>query len=287
MSYRATLLSFLFVLLSSNAMAQDDAALNTKIEQLKQLLNEVPAAIAKKNSAAVLLGSEQDQQAMPNAVLEQGSKQLIQLLDAANSSQIKSTIAGMTWVSSANASSLPLFNAGTSGNTINICRAPFLGDRGYGKAMYPGLLTANGCMISYAGYAFTVAKYDVLSGNNPNLKWISYDTVKAQQPKQSNQGKMGPNCSKGLCSVPVMFALPQQTSVTSYQVNGASAVAGGYDNSGAVIICRASYNNKETVGKLVGTGCDISSDDKEVTVSDKFDLLYFGKEQAQTIKQPK
>lgn len=288
MSYRASLLSFLFILLSTNAMAQDDAALNAKIEQLKQLLNEVPAAIAQKNNSAVMLGSDQAAQAMPNALLEQGAKSLIAMIDAANQAKVKTSITGLSWVQSDSSalSAAKLFNAGNA-SEVNICRASFLGDHGYGKAVYPGLLTANGCLISYAGYAFTIAKYDVLTGNNPDLKWIPYQTVKsAMQSKKPEPKKIENTCVQGQCYGPVMFGVQMNpVSIIDTKVNGSSSVSGGYDNSGAVLICRANYNNKETVGKLVGNVCDISSAEKEVSVADNFDLLYFGKAAALPVKK--
>jgi cell division protein ZapA (FtsZ GTPase activity inhibitor) len=283
MSKGSLLLSSLLILLSTNVMAEDDA-LNNKINQLKQLLNEVPAALSQKINTSVLLGSDQTLQAMPNAMLEQGAKEIIKMIDVANQIKAKDSIAGLSWIQSdsSTAPSTKLFNAGQSGE-VNICRAPFLGNRGLGKAIYPGLLTSHGCLISYAGYAFTVAKYDVLAGSNPDLKWIPYQTVIAEQEKNMQQAKSEPQkagniCVQGQCySNPAMYGLPMSLgSISEIKVNGASAVSGGYDNSGAVIICRTNYNNKETVGKLVGTVCDISSADKEISITKNFDLLYYG-----------
>lgn len=287
MSYRSSLLSLLLVLLSSNVMAEDNAALNAKIDQLKQLLNEVPAAIAQKNNSVVMVSGDQAEQSMPNAMLEQGAKSLITMIDAANQTKAKASIPGLLWMQSDNAATTAakLFNAGNAGD-LNICRAPFLGGHGYGKAIYPGLLTANGCLISYAGYAFTVAKYDVLTGSNPDLKWIPYQTVKSAQQQTNKQQpiKFNSNCSGGSGYVTGTCGIQTFRVITNdMKVNGASPVSGGYDNSGAVLICRTNYNNKETVGKLVGDACDISSADKEITVADNFDLLYYGKAAVQPV----
>lgn len=191
------------------------------------------------------------------------------------------------------------FNAGSDDNPIYICRAFFVGTHG-AVSQYPGQLVSDGCRISYAGYAFVVSKFDVLSGQDKKLHWIAIEKINQLQQTQLKTKPKTHYLKNELLASGTWIAQHQINSSTSkvvatnqsmpfyfsIQIEGALPVSGGYDNNLPVAICRATHNNRYVIGKLVffmandhgyyqqEKGCDIGVENKEITVMHDYELLY-------------
>lgn len=265
--------------LSINANAENTTAITSKIEQLKQLLNEIPQELSTQNNTQVLIGNDGNKQFQQNEQLIQTAKALIIILDNANQSSSAKGVTGLEWQKAdiSTVSTNTLYNAGNTTNTINICRASFIGNHAYGTAVYPGMLTSQGCYISYAGYAFSFSNFQVLTGNNANVKWIPYNVV-VKNLEEANATVNTPkstqiNVKKSGDLINFPSYKPQKT-YADVMINNARPVAGGYDNGLSVLICRATYQNKLYAGKLVNDSCNISSGDKEVVVANDFEMMF-------------
>ena len=279
----------LLALLSSVAYADPAAPGNDQVEQLKVLLQQVQTEMNATSQSYVFLGSNQQ-------IGRQGSNEnitnlmsmLIAALNDYHSSTPKNLVPGLKWLSAA-ADKLPtepLLDAGVPGELVNVCRAPFLGVYAQNGAIYPGQLTASGCRISYAGYAFIMTEFTVLAGSGAGMQWIPITIVNAsvksqQKANTSKQPVMPGGRQPMVMPVPVP---PMDPAYATIKINGASALSGGYDQGGVVLLCRAKQNSRLSVGKLVlytdangeRTGaCDIGVDNKEVTVKSDFDLLFW------------
>jgi len=184
-----------------------------------------------------------------------------------------------------NQDSQQFFNVNSnSSNPVYICRAEFLGASNGTKGIYPGHLTKEGCRISYAGYAFTSSRYQVLINNNKNLVWMPIQKIKdifelnQAIPKkfQSRQNQFDGNVifngSEYAFFAPLFHIDPTKPVL----------IAGGYEGQKPVYICRAKYNNSVYPGKLViymgenftpKSACDIPVNDKEIVINNDYELL--------------
>lgn len=267
------------------SIAQADLAVagGDKVDQLKILLQQVQDEMNAASQRYVYLGNEQIKQKGSNQSVLNLMAMLSTALDSYSASAPKDYIPGLKWLPAA-AGKLPaepLLNAGLPEEPVNICRAPFLGVAGGNGAMYPGQLTAAGCRISYAGYAFIVTKFSVLSGDSADMQWVPIATVNASLKSQQKKPAPAPASQ----SLGTMFmVMPYEPAYYSVKINGGLAVSGGYDQRGPVLLCRAKQNGHLIVGKLVtafglnGTTdgiCDVGVDNKEVTVREDFDLLFW------------
>ncbi|MBV9575542.1 MAG: hypothetical protein JO149_02840 [Gammaproteobacteria bacterium] len=286
------------------AYAAPDSNLTNKIDQAKVLLNQIQNEVSQNNQTHVYLGTAQAEARSPSDLLESYTNQLIALLNTLQTNQAQPAVPGLQWQSVASTTNLSkenLFNAGKANENVNICRAAFIGVNAQSKAMYPGQLTANGCRISYAGYAFTVTKFDVLAGNDNRLQWISIADVKKSMnvtPKPNANticvGGISPksNVATKCVAAPMNdhYSSPflgwhtQPTFNFNIKINGALAIAGGYEGGNPVLICRTIQNNTNFIGKLVFFGafngqsqdaCDIGIDDKEVVIENNYELLFW------------
>jgi hypothetical protein len=173
----------------------------------------------------------------------------------------------------------PLINAGLPNETVNICRAAFLGAYVQTKAVYPGQLTSGGCRISYAGYAFTVTKFEALTGVEAGLQWIPMADVKKSAQTKMQQLPVTSQIARG----PLFAYPPARPFNFDVKINNASPVAGGYEGGNPVLICRT-HQDGTTIGKVVffdGTNgqkqdaCDIGVDDQEVVIENNYDVLFW------------
>lgn len=160
---------------------------------------------------------------------------------------------------------------------IYICRAQFIGDNVNTTAVYPGQLTKQGCRISYAGYAFTVPKFDILMGKE-KLQWQGINTVKQNLGTAMTQEQKELYRKLGYATTGDMYALYR----VAPKANLPMLIAGGYQGNHPVYICKAAYKKLDRIGKLVtfiGKGilpqeaCDIGVGDKEVVIENNFKLL--------------
>jgi Protein of unknown function (DUF3421) len=263
------LLILLFILVSQNIQAAEQNKAQNSIEQLKILLQQAEKDLPGPKQNAVYLGTSQVTFSSEYDFLIFNIRRIRDLLTRLEENQSKNKIAlGLEWMPVTN-NRLPanLVNVGLPNQeTINICRAPFVGAQVQEQALYPGQYTKAGCRISYAGYAFIVDQFDVLAGKDTRLEWIPMREVKKHMSSSS-------------------YPYRYQSQLINFNINikGAVPVAGGYQGGNPVLICRVKQNNIPTIGKLVffdgkdgltEQACDIGVSNKEVAMQDDYELLF-------------
>lgn len=285
-----------------------EANLTNKIEEAKVLLNQIQNEARQNNQNRVYLGTAQVDAYGPIDLVDSYTRQLIALLNTLQTSPAKPTATNLQWLPHAspiNATKETFFNAGRSGENINICRAPFIGTNVQSRGIYPGQLTATGCHISYAGYAFIMTKFDVLTGKNDKIQWIPIADVKKSMNATATKSTINTKPIQDSSVSPKSYAesrfpmpffvLPYQPFNFNITINGALPVAGGYEGGFPVLICRANQNNVSTIGKLVffvgnngkkQESCDISVDDKEVVIQDNYELLFWQQDTNKQLTKP-
>jgi hypothetical protein len=120
----------------------------------------------------------------------------------------------------------------------------------YKQGYQIGKLVKNQCWISYGGKAFTVSKFQVLSGVQlDKIKWvpIAYPLIVDAQSE-------GPY---GILGFEYLYA----EQPTSLQTRNLYA-------------CRTIYKQTQYVGKLVGNTCNISVGDKEQSLN-HYEVMLF------------
>ncbi len=264
------------------AHADQPSKLSDQVKQLTILVNDIKSNLAQSGQGGVYTGTNQiDSQGSLDRITYD-TQQLSADINALQATPSKPAIPDLRWLSSEKVKS-------TKAQSIyDICRAPFLGAYLQNNAMYPGQLTPYGCKISYSGYAFTVSGYDVLTGNPQGLLWIPMTEVQKQMEEQNKNNKpakgtqLPPNIMPLMAAV--VIAKSQQQFNFNIQINGATAVAGGFEGGNPVLICRAKQNNIILIGKLVffadsnqemQSACDISVNNKEVPVQNDYELLFW------------
>jgi len=261
---------------SYQATAQTDTK-TKQIQQLQALVAQIDQSYARSNEK-VYLSTKGVQTNIQIETLNTYTKQLTDFLKTMQTHQAEVSIPNLKWISADNAHppKTTLVNAALNGNaSITICRASFIGNNVLQTASYPGQLTPTGCRISYAGYAFIMSKYDVLSGNNTGLEWVSIKEIKKNTPPR-NADQVSP----------LEYHQPNKPFKFDITINNSSPVVGGFVGNEPVLICRATYNNLMTLGKVVfffgnrgftEDACDIGIDDKEIVIHDGYDVLFWKK----------
>lgn len=253
--------------------AEETQQLNDQVGQVKTLLTQIKKSLTSDSadSSYVYLGTDETNVQSFNNQLTQYQDQLNNFLATLNQHQ-SHHVSTLQWLAVQDAqikNEKTFINAGDPNNSVYICRAPFIGLNPGNRAIYPGELIKTGCRISYAGYAFSVSKFDVLTGKNDGLQWIPISTVNEAIKKQTTV--VGSN------NAPLM---PMPIFDFNININGAKPIAGGYQGGNPVLICRAKQNNAYVIGKVVlmngGTGniCDIGVAAKEVSITHDFEVLF-------------
>jgi hypothetical protein len=268
-----------YSLIHANPIKNDD----NPIKQLRTLVEQIKKNYSQKNQSTVYVGNEQFDMLLLDEELSNSTDRLSNLLSSFEKNVKKQQVTYLQWLPNTGKqlSEAKRINAGVAGSIINICRASFLGAYQQSKALYPGQLVKEGCRISYGGYAFIVTKYDVLTGDDKPLKWISIAEVKQHINPQNGcppekieaRGMQAgrPINPNGLSSNTPSI----QAAINTIKINNACPISGGYEGGNPVLICRT---HTQSIGKLVffdtGFACDIGVDEKEVVITDNYDLLF-------------
>lgn len=181
----------------------------------------VPITAQIQNLQTTITLQEQQLQQILDALV-QNKLRLLQL-----SSEAPTPDDSPAWLTS-NAALTQAFLAGTNQNhKVYICQALLYGN------LYPGQLSAQGCLLTYAGNSKIVDNYSILSNITP-YAWMASNQVHAK------------------------FTL--------------QAVNGGHEYGHIIHICRVTINNRIQVGKVVSNSCNIAIGHREASWPD-FDVL--------------
>lgn len=290
---------YLYAVLSLTLMsgsatrAEPTASPYEQVKQIKELIGQIQTNYAQQNQQSVYLGNQQI--FMPSFAdrLAANMNELMSLLRQFEEIKTGDIPSDLQWTPVNNSTKEKLVNAVDVGANINICRAPFFGAYLQSKGLYPGQITNGSCRISYGGYAFIVTKFDLLTGSNKQLEWISIDDVKKQVTAKLNQNTKQPDpqpvgTMTGYTALQQTYPLPNnaiQANINHIKINQARPVSGGYEGGNPVLICRAKQDNEQVIGKVVffdaggdkgiQPACDIGVNDKEVVILDAYDLLFW------------
>ena len=283
----------LTLVFGSAARAEQTASPYEQVKQIKELVGQIQNNYAQQNQQSVYLGNQQI--FMPSFAdrLAANMNELMSLLRQFEEIKSGDIPADLQWTPVNNSTKEKLVNAVDTGANINICRASFFGAYLQSQGLYPGQIANGGCRISYGGYAFIVTKFDVLTGNNQQLEWISIADVKKQIETKLNENKKQADphpvdTVNGYMPLQQAYPSPNnaiQATINDIQINHARPVSGGYEGGNPVLICRAKQDNEQVIGKVVffdaggnkgiQDACDIGVNDKEVVILDAYDLLFW------------
>jgi hypothetical protein len=148
--------------------------------------------------------------------------------------------------------------AENAGNKLYICQANYKmnpGDLGSGTIyLYPGMLTSQGCVISFAGNSYVENPYKILVSKETGYWGASSELVDANNAE-----------------LPFPAVSFQETA--SNNQGSAQPIIGGYEPDHYIYICRVNINNTYYVGKVVSGNCNIALHGKEASWPDYQVLL--------------
>ena len=151
-----------------------------------------------------------------------------------------------------------LINAGiNNGPQINICHANYL-DTG----THPGMLSKEGCVITFGGKIFTKKNYQVLTGKG-EIRWQQKEKL-MQLRNRYNYSSPRPM---------IVFGVQPINSTT---ISSLIPLIGGNESSapaGPLYICRALIGNQVRVGKVVYNVCNVAWQGKEISLQN-FQVLF-------------
>lgn len=133
---------------------------------------------------------------------------------------------------------------------VYICHADYL------QGVHPGQLTDKGCMITYGGRSFIQSTYQILTGQDA-VVW-----------KSSNAVLRFPIFPR-----PILIGVPQPHYPEGIASDNDLPVPGGYENDRVLYICRAIFNNRIHIGKVVADHCNIAEQSIEIPVS-TYEVLF-------------
>lgn len=168
-----------------------------------------------------------------------------------------------TWAVS-NGTNLPAnaFVAARNGNTpLYICQANYTRDNSYDNstAIDPGVVTPQGCVITYGGQAFLAPTYSVLVSTSTG-GWVDGQKVQTQQRRieplmLTKASGADSSIGQGAATTP---SVNQPTPLYNQL-----AVVGGQESGQNVFICRASINGQYFLGKVTNNTCNLAAGSKE------------------------
>ena len=255
-------------------------------DELVGKLNTINQAMASINNSSVLTGPQEKLATSLKDNYDAIKTQINMLSNTLSTYEKINVPVELSWAPATNKN---LFNASAGSDAVNICRAEFIGSAVYMKAIYPGQLTPSGCQISYAGYAILSTEYQVLAGKGDKTQWVPVAEIsKLMEEKKSanlpptSQIKQMPDAFAAVIIGQFQPTLVEFLSTQDPNGTTPLAISGGSESNLPVFICRATYEGKTKVGKLItydaGAGtrknaCDISVGSKEVTVAANYELL--------------
>lgn len=277
MASRKRLMLFISLLIFSTLLFADNATLpEDQYQQLIDSLNQIQNKLATTSSKEVYVGTSGQDLQQISSQFEGLKKQLVAFLNQVKNRQPPKIISSLTWMRASApdlANKATFLNVGTAAQPTYICRAKFIGASVNESACYPGQLTDAGCRISYAGYAFSLSKFDVLAGKNNALRWISLSRI-----EQALQPPLPPSPNTLVQKLVPSNQLNRWSFNFNIDIDGYMPIAAGYQGGAPVLICRTEKNNRFVIGKLVffddRFGCDIGIENKEDTVVANYDLLF-------------
>lgn len=291
MTARTLSLTAMLFLLSTTVHATQSSNVNTPQQQIAQtliLLDQLQQSIKNTADTQVYLGTTQLVPTELQQKIDENKNQLGEIAKQLNQLQSVKTVAVMKWLPAGKINNKDYMNVDSINNPVYICRAEFIGANPGSKATYPGTLTPYGCRISYAGYAFISATYDVLSGSNAALRWVPIAQVDAIQ--KHNAALQAKNTSAKIKSPIMPNYNPFRKNIPFFdfdiKIDNKMAVAGGYQDGNPVLICKTKQNNITYIGKVVffvnensqqqqmEHACDIGVGDKEVVIAHQYDVLF-------------
>lgn len=147
------------------------------------------------------------------------------------------------------------YNAGTA---LYICQGTVPTD--YGSALDPGVLTQQGCVVSYGGQAYLLPQYSVLTAN-VNGYWIDGNKIKTNsQPVYAP----GPYLNALVRSAGNSSA-PLSDDNQPTPLYNALAIIGGKESNNTIYICRAMINKQYFIGKVANNTCNLAVGAAEAT----------------------
>ena len=196
--------SIFFVTQSLWADTNNQPPVNKQVAQVKKVLNHFENKMTQKNAKLVYFGNAEAKRQQPILQFMQMKKAMFTLLKSIENNKPSSVLKTLQWqpmVQSDRATSGDFINANINKTPVNICRANFIGANTGNQAVYPGQLHKLGCRISYAGYAFYMSKFSVLTGNSDGLRWIPIAKVKQAIKKQSAKNNQPKKNARAACLV--------------------------------------------------------------------------------------
>lgn len=155
------------------------------------------------------------------------------------------------------------FVAARNGNTpLYICQAAYSGANSYGSAVIdPGVLTDNGCVITYGGQSYLAPNYSVLVSTStgawadgqqvvtqPVYHPIPVVLAKASTANNATAAPATPAATKSNQPTPLLNQI---------------ALVGGQENGQSIYICRVNINGQYFLGKAANNTCYIAVGSKE------------------------
>jgi hypothetical protein len=145
----------------------------------------------------------------------------------------------------------PVIGATANDKPLYICHAAYL------DGVHPGQLVEKGCLISYGGRAFVQANYQVLTGKQM-VSWKPSSSLLRFNPP--------------MLPMPSGPIFMRTTGIINFQAPEIP-IPGGMEDDHPLYICRAMFENQIHLGKVVGMGCNISSQNAEVRLP-TFEVLF-------------
>lgn len=160
------------------------------------------------------------------------------------------------------------FVAIRNGNTpMYVCQATYNGDNnnyGGGSVIDPGVLTDNGCVITYGGQAYLAPNYSVLVSTSAGA-WVDGQKIMTQPriyPRPVILAQANAAVVPG--NQPAMPAPAPNANKPTPLLNQL-AVVGGQENGQDIYICRAQINGQYFIGKVSNNTCYIAAGSKEAS----------------------
>ena len=144
---------------------------------------------------------------------------------------------------------------------LYLCQAAYTGDSSYGstnQTLDPGLLTANGCVITYGGQAYLAPEYSVLTSTSTGA-WVDGSKIKT---------------ASRYVPVQPLYMMANGVTAEAKASNNTDqprplynqlAVIGGSENGQNVYICRVKIGGQYFVGKVSNNTCYLAAGSGEAT----------------------
>ncbi|TNF67499.1 MAG: DUF3421 domain-containing protein [Gammaproteobacteria bacterium] len=171
---------------------------------------------------------------------------------------------GFSWINSKEVKSdASIYKVDSSQSAFGICQAYHAG------YLYPGMITAKGCVVTYAGRAYTKTTYNVLIATVAGY-WQAGNKVGTEIPYIGNTNHSRYLNNPVFINANTKNYVPSNSKTTSktvkvnHQLPKNIPVFGGYERGHYVYICRVNVDNRYYVGKVVKNNCNFALKNKEI-----------------------